>query len=186
MSGSIFQISREGALVRIYKLDGVFQVVVPSSLQPRGFRLAHLSLLCGHSEARGLYDILLQEVYWLHMSLDCYQVVRDCNSCAASIGTIHWDQKHLHIFPARGPLEVVSMDILVPLLKTDKGNQWVLVIKDRFSKLPRTASLKKKTAIMIVQVIFLCGWWLKAFLPMFQRKISVSSSQISLFPSAPS
>lgn len=49
------------------------------------------------------------------------------------------------------------MDILGPLPRTDKGNQWVLVIKNRFSKLTRTIPLKQTTAPTIAQA-FIDMW----------------------------
>ena len=56
------------------------------------------------------------------------------------------NQKDLKLFPAAGPLEFVAMDLLRPLLKTAHGNQHVLVITDRFSKLTRSIQLRTTTA----------------------------------------
>lgn len=91
------------------------------------------------------------------MASDVYQVVQDCCSCAANRGTIHRHQKKLQLFPAAGPLESISMDLLGPLPKTLHGNQHVLVIKDRYSKMTRAIPLKQTTASIVAQT-FVDNW----------------------------
>jgi transposase InsO family protein len=64
-------------------------------------------------------------------------------------------------FPASGPLEYVSMDILGPLPKTDHGNRFLLVITDRFSKLTRTVPLRTITALVDAKAF--CENWVFAY-----------------------
>ena len=86
-----------------------------------------------------MYYTLRREYYWPHMASDAFLTVRNCTSCAATRGTLVKNQKDLKLFPAAGPLEFVAMDLLGTLPRTAHGNQHVLVITDRFSKLTRTA-----------------------------------------------
>lgn len=44
------------------------------------------------------------------------------------------------------------MDILGPLLKMKKGNQYIIVVTDRFSKLTRAVPLKKTTALHMATI----------------------------------
>jgi Integrase core domain len=53
------------------------------------------------------------------------------------------------LFPAQEPLDYVAIDILGPLPRTRKGNQYLLVIADRFSKLVRTVPLPRITATIV-------------------------------------
>jgi hypothetical protein len=53
------------------------------------------------------------------------------------------------LFPAQDPLDYVAIDILGPLPRTKKGNQYLLVIADRFSKLVRTVPLSRITAASV-------------------------------------
>jgi transposase InsO family protein len=46
-------------------------------------------------------------------------------------------------------LDYVAIDILGPLPRTRKGNQYLLVIADRFSKLVRTVLLSRITAAIV-------------------------------------
>lgn len=52
----------------------------------------------------------------------------------------------MELFPAKAPLEHVSLDILRTLLRTRRGYEYPLVIMDLFSKLVRTVALKRITA----------------------------------------
>jgi len=52
---------------------------------------------------------------------------------------------------------VVSIDILGPLISTTDGNRFILVMTDRFSKLTRTAPLRRITTVTVTSA-FLSGW----------------------------
>ena len=55
----------------------------------------------------------------------------------------------MHLFPAKATLEFISINLLEELITTLKGNRFLLVITDRFSKLVRTVPLKRITAAVI-------------------------------------
>ena len=96
-----------------------------------------------------MYYTLRREYYWPHMANDAYATVRNCTSCAATRGTLVKKQMDLKLFPAAGPLEFFAMDLLGPLPKTVHGNQHVLVITDRFTKLTRRIPLWTTTASVV-------------------------------------
>ena len=91
------------------------------------------------------------------MANDVFSVSRDCRSCAAARGTRYKVQKHMKLFPATGPLEFLAMDLLGPLPRTHQGNEYVLVITDRFTKLCRSVPLRNTKAVAIATV-FLDLW----------------------------
>ena len=55
----------------------------------------------------------------------------------------------LKLFSAEGSLAFVSMVLRRPLPKTAHGNQHVLVITDRFSKLTRSIPFRTATALVV-------------------------------------
>ena len=63
----------------------------------------------------------------------------------------------MNLFTPNAPLEFVAIDILGGLISTKRGNRYILVISDRYSKLVRTVPLKKITAAHIVQA-FVHHW----------------------------
>lgn len=52
----------------------------------------------------------------------------------------------LKLFPATEKLESIALDILVPLLRTPKGNLFLLIITDRLKKLTITVPMRKIAA----------------------------------------
>ena len=85
-------------------------------------------------------------IYWPALSVDCYATVRRCRTCAKNRIKLRSKSNPLKLFPASGPLESVAIDIFGPLLKTGKGNEYLLVICDRFIKLTKTVPIKSTGA----------------------------------------
>ena len=139
-----FFVDDEGILHRT--TQGLKQVCVPAALRRRVLELAHHSYLTGHPGGRRMYKYLHQYAYWPSMSVDCYNTVKHCTQCARNRVMLRRRQKNLRLFPATAPLESVAIDILGELLVTERGNRFLLVITDRFSKLVRTIPLPKITA----------------------------------------
>ena len=83
------------------------------------------------------------------MAVDCYATVKNCVTCAKNRIGLHKRAKFVRLFPATTPLEFVSIDILGELIRTRRGNKFLPVITDRFSKLVRTVPLKRITAMEI-------------------------------------
>ncbi|CDF34164.1 unnamed protein product [Chondrus crispus] len=98
------------------------QVVIPQSLRDRVLGLSHYAKLAGHPGGRKLYKTLRRYFYWPTMASDCYAVAKNCAACARE-----------------------------RLITTKRGNQYILVISDRYSKLVRTVPLKKISAAHIAQ-----------------------------------
>lgn len=143
---SDFVVDTHGLICRRSNLDGALQRVVPESLRKRVLYLAHYPRLAGHPGGYKLYATLRREYYWPFMANDAYQLVKDCQSCTEVRGTTRKHLRKLSLFPATGPLEFVAMDYLGPLPRTPQGNQYVLVITDRFSKLARALPMKTMKA----------------------------------------
>ena len=66
-------------------------------------------------------------------------------------------KQHVSLFPAHEPLEFLAIDILGPLPKTPRGNQFILVVCDRFTKLVRTIPLRTITSLAVAQAF--CYHW---------------------------
>lgn len=95
------------------------------------------------------------------MPTDFYQVIGECEDCARNSGTRHTHKNHLKLFPANGSSELIDIDLLGTLLgtlpKTKKGNQHVLVLTDRYSKLKMEIPMKNTTASH-VETSFVESW----------------------------
>ena len=150
-----FALDEGGTLVRtVYDTP---QVVIPQDLQARILYMGHHALLAGHSGERKMFYTLSKEYYWPSLAVDCYATTRNCVHCAKERVKLRKKTKRLKLFPATAPLESISIDLLGDLIRTPRGNRWLLVITDRFSKLVRTVPLKRITAAEIAKA-FVHHW----------------------------
>ena len=96
-------------------------------------------------------------MYWPALAVDCYATVRRCPNCAKNRIKLRQHTTALKLFPATAPLESVALDIYGELVRTSRGNQYLLVISDRFTKLTKTVPLKSVSAAEIAKA-FVNEW----------------------------
>ena len=88
---------------------------------------------------------------WPAMSVDCYATVRKCSTCAKNRIKLRQRTNPLQLFPPAGPLESVAIDLFGPLLKTARGNEYPLMMTDRYSKLTLSVPLKSMSAEVVAK-----------------------------------
>ena len=84
-----------------------------------------------------MYETLQAHFYWPGLELECYETVRSCVECTRERVRIYENKGYLKMFTPEVPLQEVAMDLLGPLVKTSRGNEFLLAILDRFSKLTK-------------------------------------------------
>ena len=104
--------------------------VLPETLRPRILDLAHYSKFVCHLGQTRMYRHIRATYYWPQIAADVYKTVRTGNACAKNHGKLRKRMHPLRLFPARSPLEALSIDILGPLPKTKKGCRFLLVVTD--------------------------------------------------------
>lgn len=139
------------------------RIYVPESLRTRVMHLSHYPATAGHPGAKKMFNTLSQQFYWPTMVADVYQFVKQCHECTKENYTLTKRHKPVKLFPAEGPLSFIAIDLLGPLPKTTKGNQYILVIADRFSKLVRTVPLKTITTFNVATAF--CHHWVFVYGP---------------------
>ena len=88
------------------------------------------------------------------MAADTAATVRNCAPCARNRVKLRKHTNHLKLFPAEEPLQAISMDIIGPLPRTERGKRFLLVITDRFSKLTAVVPLRTTNAYSVAIVFF--------------------------------
>lgn len=145
---SWFPVDPNGVYVRIAPLDGAVRMYIPAALRPTILHRSHYSTLADHSGEQHMYATMRTQIHWPHVANDAYATVDDCTSCARN-RHIAKTQRKLRLFSATEPLEFVAIDILGPLPKTANGNQYIIVMTDRFSKLTKALPTAKTTATTV-------------------------------------
>ena len=89
--------------------------------------------------------------------------VRSCAPCARNRVKLRKHKNHLKLFPAEEPLQAISMDILGPLPRMERGKRFLLVIADRSSKLTAVVPLRTTNAFSVA--IAFCEAWIFKYGP---------------------
>jgi len=145
----------DGALYR-RSADGE-QLVVPARLRERLMDLEHYPTTAGHPGTSRMYYAMRRRYYWPTMATDIYGMVGRCALCAKIRLALRRRRTRLKLFPAEEPMTDVPIDICGPLVRSEAGNRFVLVMTDRFLKLTRAVALRNITAITVASA-FLETW----------------------------
>jgi RNase H-like domain found in reverse transcriptase/Integrase zinc binding domain/Integrase core domain len=153
----------DGLLVRSSPLNGTSRVVVPKALRERVLTLGHYPNAAGHPGSNRLYRSIRREFFWPGLILDCKVFVSRCPSCARQRLKAQKRTKWMKLFPPSAPLEFVGIGILRPLPETKRGNRFLLMMTDRFSKVTKVAPLRHITADDVAFAFFV--HWVSCFGP---------------------
>ena len=128
----------DGVLLRKFaKRDGTGeynQIITPRSMQKELLYLLHKGKLGGHLGRRRTMEHLLQNYYWHDVRTDVELYVQQCEECQRVKEPSKRPRAPLGEMPVGGPLDRVATDILGPLPTSMKGNNYVLVATDHFTK----------------------------------------------------
>lgn len=131
-----FNIQSNGALFKIPFLDGALKWAPSVSLRTRLLYYCNYSLLAGDRDKCEMDNDVRKELYWPHVAKDVYSTVWDCCFCTTNFKH-RKRQRKVKLFIPKGPMEYVCMDILRPLPRTKKGNQFRIMMTDRYKKLTK-------------------------------------------------
>ena len=147
----------DGLLVRLAPLDRAVQIIGPKALQKEVLTLEHEPGHAGHPGVNKMYTSMRRSFYWDTMVADVASFVSNCPSCAKGKVQGRRRTNLLRLFPATDPFTDVCLDLLGPLPETANGNEYLLVIVDRFTKLTRVVPIPNQDAETVVSA-FLDTW----------------------------
>ena len=128
----------DGVLYRQYYPEGeqepVLQLVVPQSLQESVLRGAHSDVSGGHLGIEKTLSKLRRRYYWPFMSTSVADYCKACDVCASRKSPVPHPHAPLVQDHPSFPLEKVAIDIMGPLPVTARGNKYLVVICDYFTK----------------------------------------------------
>ena len=110
------------------------QCILPRTLVNHALEQLHSSPIGGHLGIRKTAEKVQCRSYWPGWKRDTEHWCRTCESCQSRKSPSQSRRAPMQtILPGR-PFQRVTMDILGPLPKTERGNKYILVIGDYFTK----------------------------------------------------
>ena len=109
------------------------RLCVPRPLRKRLMSECHNGKLSNHPGVVHMYDTLRQIAWWPGMLTDISHYVYACESCLKTKRKQHKILPQPMSLPT-GPWTHIAVDYIGPLPKTNKGNEYILVVIDRQTK----------------------------------------------------
>ena len=137
----------------------VLKLLVPESLKEEVLRLCHDSLFAGHMGVRRTLDRVRRGFYWYGIQRDVKLHVRACPTCAATKMPYRKYRAAMANFRVGAPLDRLGIDIMGPLPTTTRGNRYLFVICDYFTRWVEAFPLPDQKAETVAQVLvheFIC------------------------------
>ena len=111
------------------------RVVVPQQLCQKIMQEYHDGHLAGHFSGPRLYKTLVRSWWWPHMYTDAMNYANSCPQCAVVEGMGRRQKPLLQPIVTERPFQIVGVDIMeLPI--TARGNRYVIVFQDLFTKWP--------------------------------------------------
>ena len=144
---------KEGILHRVWypqsSAHPVYQLVAPKQIRKRVMNELHGGVGGGHLGTEKLLWKVRMRFYWIGYKEDIRRWCKQCDPCSLHKPGPRRPRAQLHPFHVGSPLEVVSVDIMGPFKKSRRGNEYVLVVCDYFTKWTEAYSLRSHTAPII-------------------------------------
>ena len=154
---------RSGVLYKLWEEEkagkGVWQIVLPASLREEVLLQLHDHVTAGHLGQHKTLAKVRQRFYWHGLKEYVHKWCNGCNACASAKGPSKKPRALLQQCPVGCPMERVALDIIGPLPTSHKGNKYVLVVADCFTRWTEAYALPNQEAVTIAEKLvteFVC------------------------------
>lgn len=140
----------------VYSPAGLLYIPVGGTIRADLMREVHDGPTGGHLGREKTYARLTEHVYWKGVYSDVNEYVRSCVSCGQSKARNRPAADLLHPLPIPSRRwETITMDFVGPLPMTPSGNDFLLVVVDKFSKMVHLIPcVQSITAAAVAQLVY--------------------------------
>ena len=130
-----------------------YQLLIPRSLKQEVLKEVHDAKMGGHFGCRKTYEKVKQKYYWYEMKDDVNNWVLQCDVCAADKVPQKKPKAPLGSLGVGATLATLSTDLVGPFPITPRGNRFILVLTDHFTKWVEIFAIPDQTAATTASVI---------------------------------
>ena len=128
-------------------------IVVPRARREELLREMHEGYTGGHLGLKRTLCRLKQRVYWVGLRRDVRDWCRTCKVCAAKKGPARKTRAPLQLYQAGAPMQRMAVDIAGPFPRTRRGNRFICVAMDYFTKWPEACALPNHEAETVAEFL---------------------------------
>ncbi|KAK7156031.1 hypothetical protein R3I94_006184 [Phoxinus phoxinus] len=116
------------------------------------FQEFHCGDISGHPGQLKTRDAISQRFYWPGMSTDIEKWVSQCTECQSKRKSIKLQPEFTQIM-TKAPFELIGMDLIGKLTKTDNQNQYICVLIDYRTRWAQAYPMKLKNAVEVTNCL---------------------------------
>jgi len=143
-------VMRDGILYKKGKYGGKLPFI-PLKLREQVLSYFHDRPDAGHMGFRKTLYRILRRVFWFHMHEDIYKFITTCETCQKCKNPNTKPQGELQSVRVNGPWDMLAMDLIGPLPRTQRQHTQLLVVTDHFTKWVELFPLREATASLIAK-----------------------------------
>ncbi|GBC05841.1 hypothetical protein RclHR1_06470004 [Rhizophagus clarus] len=131
--------------------DKLQRVITPSQVEIILFNL-HKDMTGAHLGVETTYNKIKERYYWPKMYNDIKIYIESCDNCQRRGKT----KRREELLPLKigGPFDKIGIDIKGPLPVTQKGNRYIIVAMDYFTKWPEARAIPNAKAETVAKFLF--------------------------------
>ncbi|OWY94796.1 reverse transcriptase, partial [Phytophthora megakarya] len=133
--------------------DAMLRLVVPSTMIQEVLQNCHDSLEGGHQGIARTFNRVKLDYYWIGLYSDVARHVRCCPDCSSSKSRPKIRGYSPGNILAERPFQVVSMDFVIPLPKSRRGNTALLLFQCTFTGYVMGKTMADTTALRVAQAL---------------------------------
>ena len=153
LTGGMYDMDLAGCVI---KSDAPHIALIPAKLRAKVIMFFHEGTMTKHLGTERTTEEIKEYAYWPNMKKDVGDYIRNCEICweckAGTHATVSnglrtpWHAKEVN--------EVVAMDMVGPLIRSERGNIQVLTIQDKASRYVKAIPLTNITATTVALAFF--------------------------------